>query len=384
MNTLDQQYQNLLRDILDNGTVKKTRNGGTISVFGRSIRYKFKDGKFPLLTSKKMATKQIITELLWFLRGETNIQSLVKDGNNIWVGDAYKAFFKKATDIKDAYTSGDLIGSQSHIDAMFSNSDKLVILSRKEFIDKIKTDDDFAQSWGELGPVYGKQWRRWSGVDVKMPKKSKIPMGVRVGHIDQIANVIETLKTNPDDRRMIVSAWNPSDIDSAVLPPCHFVFQFWTRELDAFEREDWYAKNNNYSAEQRLEMHPNHSDDDVHLKMDKESVPRRAVSLMFNMRSCDVPLGLPFNIASYGALLQIIAGMVNMVPDELISSLGDTHVYLNQTEGVKEQLERTSYDLPQLKINRLSEIEDPSELKYEDFELLNYVSEDRIKFELSN
>jgi len=225
--------------------------------------------------------------------------------------------------------------------------------SKEEFLQKLKIDKEFNKEFGGNG-------------------------------IDQIANMIDKLKNSPDDRRNMVTAWNPSEIEAATLPPCHYGFQVWTREIEAYERENWYAENQGYSDQERVEMHPNHTDDEVHQKMNDEGVPTRAISLMWNQRSCDTPLGIPFNIASYGALLQILGETVNMVPDELIGNLGDTHIYLNQVDAVKEQLKRGSHDLPQLKISRVTEVEDPSELKYEDFELLNYKSEDKLIFELSN
>jgi len=364
MSKLDKDYQKLLSDILNNGTVKKTRNGGTISVFGRQIRHNMKDG-FPLLTSKKMAAKQIITELLWFLRGETNIQSLVQDGNYIWVGDAYKKY------------------TTYHNNHPTIHSNRFEILSRKDFIEKIKTDDDFAKQWGNLGPVYGKQWRKWTAPKTRYDSSGEIPMGLGIEFIDQIGEMIDKLKNRPDDRRNMVTAWNPAEVDAATLPPCHYGFQVWTRELDAYEREDLFADQNGYSEYDRHEMHPNHTDEDVHQKMTEDGIPTRAVSLMWNQRSCDTPLGIPFNIASYGALLQILAQTVNMVPEELIGNLGDTHIYLNQVDSVRKQLLRPSHPLPTLKINTEG-ISDPKELSYEDFELVGYKSEDKIAFELSN
>ena len=242
MNTLDKKYQQLLSDIIEFGVEKKDRTGtGTISEFGHQIRHKMSEG-FPLLTTKKMAWKQIVSELLWFLTGQTNIAFLHKHNNHIWDGDYEK--------------SG-------------------------------RTD-------GDLGPIYGKQWRKWDGKN---------------GRIDQIDDLVRELKTNPDSRRLMVSAWNVGELDQMVLPPCHYGFQVWTREENG----------------------------------------KRYISLMWNQRSVDTFLGLPFNIASYGLLLHIIANEVDMIPDELIGNLGDTHLYLNHIEQAKEQIGRTSFELPQLK-----------------------------------
>jgi thymidylate synthase len=337
MNKLDSTYKDLLKDILENGIQKGDRTGtGTISVFGRQIRHNMSEG-FPLLTSKKMYFKGIVTELLWFLRGETNIQSLVKDGNNIWVGDAYKNYAAK--------TSLDYDGQYT----------------KEEFINKIKTDDKFAQKWGDLGPIYGKQWRKWSTYPNKNGEYKSNP-------IDQIKNAIDTLETNPDSRRIIVSAWNVGDIDKMVLPPCHNFFQFYTRELSLEERTQIKVLPREYS------LQPSHEE------LDEFRIPRRKISLMFNMRSVDTFLGLPFNIASYGLLLKIIAKEVNMVPEELIGNLGDVHLYSNHLESAKAQLVSEEFELPEVNIKNKN-FED---LKFEDIELLNYKSSKTIKAKLNN
>ena len=331
MNNLDKSYQSLLQDIIDNGVEKKDRTGtGTISVFGRQIRHKMSDG-FPLLTTKKMAFKTMVTELLWFLRGDTNIKFLIDNGCHIWDGDAYKNYINKLIfNEKDC-----------HVDDLINQPNKTFVpYSQEEFINKIKTDDEFAKKWGELGPIYGKQWRSWT--------KKKMYLSTDGSYeniydeadqmvIDQISILINDLKTNPDSRRMMVNAWNVGELDQMVLPPCHYGFQVYTRELSDEERLNW-MKNNKSNVV--LPMR----DFNVEFSMDEwfrpYGVPKRAISLMFNMRSNDVPLGLPFNIASYALLLEIIGKIVNMVPDELIGNLGDCHIYLNQIEGVKEQIGR--------------------------------------------
>lgn len=341
MNNLDRQYQGLLKDILDNGYQKGDRTGtGSVAVFGRMIVHDMSEG-FPLLTSKKMAFKQIITELLWFLRGETNIRSLVLDGNNIWVGDAYKRYvneFAKAT-------NGD-------------SPD----LSRAEFIEKIKEDEDFADKWGELGPVYGKQWRAWDCY----PKGN----GVK-SQIDQIATALWKLENKPDDRRIMVNAWNVDQIEDAVLPPCHYGFQLDTRELTDDERYDICSSRKN-------KMSAITEEDYV-----KYNIPKRAISLKWEQRSVDTPLGLPFNIASYGALLMIFAKFTNMVPEYLIGSLGNTHIYNDQIEPAKVQITRNSHPLPTLEID-VKDYGDPDQLSYEDFTLKDYKYEDKLKYALSN
>jgi len=332
MNNLDKQYQDLLKSILDYGVEKKDRTGtGTKSIFGYTIRHKMSDG-FPLLTTKKMAWKTMVTELLWFLRGDTNIKYLVDNDCHIWDGDAFKYYTKKVNEIIDGYKCGDIMGMQDHIEKLFSDSDKLTPLTMDEFINKIKTDDEFAKKWGELGPVYGKQWRKWRGED-GYDWNTK----VSETQIDQIQNLISDLKSNPDSRRLMVNAWNVGELDQMVLPPCHYGFQVYTRELSHQERFTIHSKNP-IAIQAALDNKP--------LTMEETNTPTRAISLMWNQRSVDTFLGLPFNIASYGLLLMMIADEVGMVPDELIGNLGDTHIYLNHIEQVKEQIGREPMDLP--------------------------------------
>jgi thymidylate synthase len=343
MNLLDKQYQELLKTILEHGIEKKDRTGtGTKSIFGYTIRHNMSEG-FPLLTTKKMAWKTMVTELLWFLRGDTNIKYLVDNGCHIWNGDCYKNFYKKSLEIKLAYESGDLLGGQPHIDAMFSNSNELIILSEEEFINKIKTDDGFARRFGGLGPIYGKQWRNWVyGKDMDYGTERSV---------DQIQNLIHDLKTNPDSRRLMVSAWNVGELDQMVLPPCHYGFQVYTRELSFDERRTLVMKGTGYPI---VRSSTNWTEDEIkegNRQLEEANIPTRAISLMWNQRSVDTFLGLPFNIASYGLLLEIIAKAVNMAPDELIGNLGDTHLYLNHIEQAKEQIDRTSFELPSLNIN---------------------------------
>jgi thymidylate synthase len=324
MNNLDIKYQELLQDILDNGSTKSDRTGtGTISVFGRQIRHKMSEG-FPLLTTKKMAWKTMVTELLWFLRGDTNIKFLVDNKCHIWDGDAYKNY---CTAYKD--------GHEFYEDEQVKRS-----FTQEEFINKIKTDDEFAKKWGELGPIYGAQWRNW----LTYKPSNNTGSFYQSGNIDQIQNLINDLKTNPDSRRLMVSAWNVGELDQMTLPPCHYGFQVYTRELSTKERWEWYGKNGGPYGEIKLigMMVYENEKDNSHIKSWLEkwapNVPTRAISLMWNQRSVDTFLGLPFNIASYGLLLEIIAKEVNMVPDELIGNLGDTHLYLNHIEQAKEQI----------------------------------------------
>lgn len=340
MNTIDKQYLDLLQDILNNGVEKDTRNGKVLSIFGRQIRHNMQEG-FPLLTTKKMAWKQIVVELLWFLSGNTNIKYLVDNDCHIWDDNAYKNYIKT---------------SEPTLDGKY--------LSQPEFIHWIKTNNEFAKTWGNLGSIYGKQWRSWDSYDF-------IDDETHTNKIDQIANLINNLKTNPDSRRLIVSAWNVAEIDQMALPPCHYGFQVYTRELSLAERYELMKKLDNWVS--------------VHYKepktmeyMDSKHIPKRSISLMWQQRSVDTPLGLPFNIASYGLLLLMLADELNMVPEELIGSLGDTHIYLNQIDGIKEQLTREPFELPTVILQDgmyCSSIDDVI--------LENYQSHPKINFPLS-
>jgi thymidylate synthase len=360
MNKIDKQYQDLLQDILDNGITKQDRTGtGTTSVFGRQIRHKMSEG-FPLLTTKKMAWKTMVVELLWFLRGDTNIKFLVDNGCHIWNGDAFKNYISKTNEYKGDWPD-----------------------TMDEFIERIKTDDEFAKKWGELGPIYGKQWRSWYTRELRFrsdvvgePQSLPEFFEVKVP-IDQIQNLINDLKINPDSRRLMVNAWNVGEIDQMVLPPCHYGFQVYTRELSLEERlQVWNIKFGFTNEEQKNQFDPN-----VHL--DTHGVPTRAISLMWNQRSCDFPLGIPMNVSSYALLLMMIAKKVNMVPDELISNMGDCHIYLNQIDGVKEQITREPYELPTVKLSDRV-VNDISEYTLDDIVLENYQSHPSIKMPLSN
>ena len=358
MNNIDKQYQELLKDILDNGIKKKDRTGtGTVSVFGRQIRHKMSDG-FPLLTTKKMAWKTMVTELLWFLRGDTNIKYLVDNNCHIWDGDAYKNYLKHYEVVSE--------------DLNKWQKENMPPLTQEQFIDAIKTDDEFAKKWGELGPIYGKQWRSWR-------TESEHIDGVSYAYypkIDQIQNLINDLKTNPDSRRLMVSAWNVGELDQMVLPPCHYGFQVYTRELSLEERLTWMKNNKTNVVLPAIDLNVEFSIDEFFRPY---GVPTRAISLMWNQRSCDVPLGIPMNIASYGLLLMMIADEVNMIPEELIGNLGDCHIYLNQMDGVKEQIGRESYPLPTVHVRDGIHCSSVNDVILE-----NYQSHPKIYFPLSN
>ena len=324
MNNIETQYLELLKDILENGVKKGDRTGtGTISVFGRQIRHKMSEG-FPLLTTKKMYFKGVITELLWFLRGDTNIKFLHDNDCHIWDGDYNK--------------SG-------------------------------RTD-------GELGPVYGKQWRNWN---------SSFAEYEGVKGVDQIKNLINDLKKNPDSRRLMVSAWNVTEIDKMTLPPCHYGFQIYTRELSLKERfELWEELPDKDVLDFPVGSLENMTDEIYHNTLTQIGVPERSISLMWSQRSADSLLGIPFNIASYATLLEILAKEVNMVPDELIGNLGDTHLYSNHIEQAKEQISRTPYKLPILDIKVENLLDSLMDWKPSDFSIIGYESHPSIKAPLSN
>jgi thymidylate synthase len=340
---------------------------------------------FPLLTTKKMHWNSVVTELLWFLRGDTNIKFLLDYDCHIWDGDAYKRYVTHWGNPIDPINY-ELYGPNTTMNCF--HEDKR-LYTKEEFVKQIKTDETFAKQWGDLGPIYGKQWRSWGKlteptITYNLGNVEKLMNGV-----DQIQNLINELKTNPDSRRLMVSAWNVGELDKMVLPPCHYGFQVYTRELSEIERFNWYGN--------KIDSHMHH--DHIVQEMNQENVPTRAISLMWNQRSVDTFLGLPFNIASYGLLLEIIAKEVNMVPDELIGNLGDVHLYSNHIEQAKEQIGRTPYELPTVKITErnwymhekvkehLGEKTLDEKLKSyrpDCFELIGYESHPKIKAPLSN
>ena len=351
MNKLDKDYQALLQDILDNGVTKEDRTGtGTLSVFGRQIRHKMSDG-FPALTTKKLAFKTMTTELLWFLRGSSDIRFLWQNNCKIWDGDWYKSYCNSTS-------------SPYSLDEM------------KEFA--LKNDTSFHESEWNLGPIYGKQWRDWNGRKTDgFVEYENNGYSNHIKGIDQIQDLISELKTNPDSRRLMVNAWNVGELHEMTLPPCHYGFQVYTRELSEEERIG-ILKRNHTEIGHHIEAGFNF--------LEEHNIPTRAISLMWNQRSVDTFLGLPFNIASYGLLLEIIAKEVNMVPDELIGNLGDTHLYSNHIEQAKEQISREPMKLTKLlfkdHLNDFDSIIDI--LRVNDFVLDDYQSHPAIKAPLSN
>lgn len=289
------QYLDLMRHIRDTGVKKEDRTGtGTLSVFGYQMRFDLAEG-FPLVTSKKVHLKSILHELLWFIRGDTNIRYLVENGVGIWNDWPYQSWLRETGQDQDY--------------VMYSPEWKAKM---KEFIERIKTDADFAGQYGDLGPVYGHQWRNFEGVD-------------------QLAQLVDDIKTNPDSRRLIVSAWNPKDIPVMVksgLPPCHSLFQFY--------------------------------------------VINGRLSCQLYQRSADVFLGVPFNIASYAILTMMIAQVTGLEPGDFVHTFGDAHLYTNHMDQVEEQLSRSTFALPKLALN--PNVDNLFDFVFDDFELLNYES----------
>lgn len=406
MNNVDEQYLSLLKDIVENGVEKDTRAGRVKSLFGKQMRFDLKQG-FPLLTTKKVFTKGVIHELLWFLQrpynshGSMNIEYLIRNGVHIWDDDAYRWFknviakeFKPYRYMVCVRENDDLIAhtvtarppSYEHwieSDLRLKDENWLQNITKEEFLDltlqRVEIWSSFMSRYrfGDLGPVYGTQWRHFGDTS-----------------IDQIHEIINTLKTNPNDRRMLCVAWNPAKLDEMALPPCHVMFQFYTRELSHKERMrifnerymkceipkkyyDWFKEYSKNTPENADVSMPNDGSD-----YDLADIPRYGLSCMWTQRSCDCPSGIPFNISSYALLTYMVSKLTNMVPDELIGSLGDCHIYSNQMDGVKEQLSRNGSDIiPKLIIH--GDQKTIKDFKYEDFEIVDYHPDPIIKFPLN-
>lgn len=355
MSKFDESYHLLLRDILENGVTKKDRTGtGTISVFGRQLSFDTKYGsRFPLLTTKKLHTKSIIHELIWFLQGNTNIKYLVNNGVSIWNEWPYKKYLEFCKTIEEPdyeYLVDD------------PNQNKVRVFTIEEFAENIKANINFAEKFGDLGRVYGAQWRKWDGL------QDIAEDGTRL-YFDQIQILVNDLKQNPDSRRLMVTAWNPMEIHNVALPPCHYGFQVWTKELTTDERLALAAKS--LDPELLSTLGKGVLDRTINLALTNYGIPKRSLSLMWNQRSVDTFLGLPFNIASYGFLLYMLAQQTNMIPDILTCSLGDTHLYSNHIEYVQKQLERDplTYNAPTLSLTKASDI---FSYQFDNFLINNY------------
>ena len=363
-NNVDNQYLDLVNEIIEHGEVKKTRAGKTRSLFGKQLRFNLKDG-LPMLTTKKMFTKGVLHELLWFIKGDTNIKYLVDNGVHIWDDDAYRYFIdvvnKKGEDYKNAVFP---LGFP---------------ISKEEFLECVKrrdalADDDASDAFytfGDLNKVYGYQWTNWNGHN-------------------QIEEVIETLKKNPNDRRMIISAWNVGDIPDMALPPCHFCCQFYTKKMTEVERWNYFEthmlKEDNEEGRYNLYVSrgENYLKGSLVSYLDRMNVPSRKLSCMWHQRSVDILLGLPFNIMSYAVFTHMIAQCVNMDVDELIFDGGDVHVYENQIEtylSTQKLNHPKLYSLPTLVLNK--DIKNISDFTYDDIKIEGYQSYPKISYPLS-
>jgi thymidylate synthase len=398
MTKADEVYISLVKDIMENGVEKDTRAGRVKSVFGRQIRFDLKKG-FPLLTTKKVFTKGVFHELLWFLQrpynshGSMNIEYLVRNGVHIWDDDAYRWFKTeisgKQNNIKDILVcvSDDekYPDKKPHYeywierDSKIKNPDWLKSITKDEFLDLVLDKVELKFGWaysyrfGDLGPVYGKQWRAFGSKN-----------------IDQIQNIILKLKRVPNDRRMLCLAFNPDQLENMALPPCHVMMQFYARPLTRDERmkifnnrylthkipKEYFEWFKEYSKNTPKDMDVSMPDDGSDYDIAK--IPKYGLSCMWTQRSVDTFLGLPFNIASYACLTHMIAKLVNMIPDELVGSLGDCHIYTAHKEAIEEQLKREGSDIvPELWIEGDQKtIED---FKYDDLKIVAYCPNPPIK-----
>lgn len=379
-NNVDKQYLDLLRNIINNGVYKNSRSGGVLSLFGGMMKFNLQDG-LPVLTTKKVFTKGIIHELLWFLSGNTNIKYLIENNVHIWDDDAFRWFntvlsedceekwrgkmpeyvrFEIVDNNNDVICTYDTLSDlkkdvdkNKFIDYTVKNCNINVVVNRWDVLHK---DSLCIYKFGNLGNIYSKQWRDWHG-------------------IDQIKKIILTLKTNPDDRRMVLSAWNVADLDKMALPPCHMFAVFNTREMDTTERLNWLCENSNGEYDEWVSVN--------HETLDKLNVPRRVLNCDFTMRSNDFCCGNPYNIAQYAILTHMIAHCVNMVPGQLIYHGIDIHVYENHLDNAKIQMERDpyKYELPKLWLNPL--IKDIDKFTYDDIKIIGYNSYPSIKYPLN-
>lgn len=424
MNNVDKQYLDILKDIIDNGVWKNTRSGRVKSVFGRTMRFNLNEG-LPLLTTKKVFTKGIIYELLWFLKGDTNIKYLVDNNVHIWDDDAFRWFktldfkylereepyydeednkthigghgcykldyciFDIEDDIENSYTIVLNNDIQNEISVTIED---LKNITKEQFIDYVKKNawihrydihqghkvsDKKIYQFGDLGEIYGKQWRNY-GISGK----------------DQIANIINTLKTNPDDRRMVLNAWNTDVLDNIALPACHMFATFWTRELTYQERFNILLEKNNNDEiivankigelcdDDNANFDNNSLKDKFNKLLEKENIPTRELSCSFTMRSNDFCCGNPYNICQYAFLTYMFCEICNMKPGELIYIGNDVHIYENHIEQAEEQISRKGSDIiPKLSFKR--KINDIDDFTYEDFVISDYHPDAPIKYPLN-
>jgi len=370
MNDVDKEYFRLIDLIINKGRVKKNRTGtDTIGVFGEQAKFKVDMDAFPILTTKKVWFKGIFHELLWFIKGDTNIKYLVDNGVHIWDEWAYTKY-KNVSDANKSRHISNIPGYEDYKDSHWED------ISQQEFVRRIKEVPHFYERWGDLGEgTYGGMWRSfpyWDG--------SWIISKEDVTHVDQLQKIIDKLKSNPDGRRMIVSAWHPYWIDHCALPPCHCLFHFNTEELTLDERLQIFSKGWDV-LEARKQWASGSVKIDEHEALDEHCIPRRRLNCLLYQRSCDTFLGVPFNITSYCLLTAMIAHCVGMDPGVFTHTYGDLHIYSNHLEQIKEQMTRNSMVLPKLWIN--PNVRDLFSLKYEDIKLVDYQSHPAIKGEVA-
>lgn len=358
MNNVDKEYFRLLNTVLTNGKRKKNRTGiDTIGVFGEQAKFDVNLDAFPILTTKKVFFKGILHELLWFIKGDTNIKYLVDNDVHIWDEWAAKRYFDK--------NGAEAINTQD------------------EFIQKIKEDAEFAKQWGELGEgTYGGMWRKFPHRvnPIGYDKGNYMEVhGWEVETVDQLKKVVDKLKTNPDDRRMIVSAWHPYWVDHCALPPCHCLFHFNTEELTLEERFSIFAKG--WDLEKSKLQWEKEGFTDYHNLLDEHCIPRRKLNCLLYQRSGDTGLGIPYNVTSYALLTAMVAQCVNMVPGVFTHTYGDLHIYENHVDALKLQLTREPMKLPKLWIN--PNVKDLFSFKFDDIKLIDYVSHPSIKMDVA-
>ena len=393
MNKVDTEYFRIVNDILTNGRLKKNRTGvDTIGIFGAQAKYNVDLNAFPLLTTKKVHWPAIVHELLWFISGDTNIKYLVDNNVRIWNEWAYKKYQETCiSKIPDNELESLSVPSGMSL----SDVDHLPM---DMFIERIKNDVEFAKKWGELGEgTYGGMWRAFPYFDNSDPmchnQKTSDPTApldvhyetssgyaCEVGHVDQLQKVINKLKTNPDDRRMIVSAWHPYWVDHCALPPCHCLFHFHTEELTLEERTKLLTEEqckNDLDLTNSYGIRPS---SDLEL-VKKYNIPTRRLNCLLYQRSNDFFLGVPFNIASYSLLTAMVAHVSNMVPGTFTHSHGDAHIYVNHLDQIKLQMSREPKALPSLWLN--PEVKSLFDFKYDDIKLLNYDPHPTIKAEVA-
>lgn len=332
------QYHDMLRHILDKGVDKGDRTGtGTRSVFGYQMRFDLSDG-FPLLTTKKIFTKGVIHELLWILRGQTSIMPLIREGVSIWTDWPLKKFNENAA----------LNGCG-------------IPLTVRQFEEGLLSGD-ISEGWAELGPVYGSQWKSWPTYLVDKDEENKL---ISTGYIDQVAKVVHSLRTNPDSRRHIITAWNPAEVDNMALPPCHAFVQFNSRPATLLER---YIEFGNRQGGCDVVLDGN--EDLCESICDTNNIPRRMLDCGLLQRSADAFLGVGFNTPSYSLLTHMIAQVTGHIAGEFIHSFGDLHIYSNHFDQVNLQLSREPRPLPRLELNKdVTEIDD---FRFEDITIHDY------------